>query len=216
MSEGAHRLAGGVTWLITRTVRPIARQFFDLEITGHDHVPATGGIVVAANHISHIDPVLVTMALDREVRYIAVDELFGSGVAFDAVTMFFGAIPTDRDGVPLNALKEAIRHVQAGGAVGVFPEGRRVAYWGETAPKRGAAWLAWMTGAPLLPVAVHGSQRVLGPAEKERIGRPSLRVWVEQPLLWHEYAEYVDPLGEMTERWRWLIGGHLASWWSRA
>lgn len=215
MSEGPHRLAGRVTRLVVRTVRPIAELFFDLEVTGRDHVPGTGGLVVAANHLSHIDPVMVTTALDREVRYIAVDELFGSGVVFDAVTMFFGAIPTDRDGVPLNALKEAIRHIQGGGVVGVFPEGRRVAYWGETAPKRGAAWLAWMTGAPLLPVTVHGTQRVLGPAEEERIGRPSLRVWVDAPLLWHEYADFIDPLAEMTERWRSQVGGHLAAWWSR-
>lgn len=214
MRDGAHPLSGRATRIITATVRPIAQRFFDLEITGREHVPSNGGLVVAANHLSHIDPLLVTVSLDREVRYIAVDELFG-GPLFDSITGFFGAIPTDRDGVPLNALKEAIRHVQGGGAVGLFPEGRRVAYWGESAPKRGAAWLAWMTGAPLLPVAVHGTERVLGPAHRERIGRPSLRVWVEEPLLWSEYAGFIDPLGEMTERWRHLVGEHLASWWRR-
>jgi 1-acyl-sn-glycerol-3-phosphate acyltransferase len=215
MSEGTNRLAGALTRVITRTVRPIAQRFFDLEVTGQEHVPRHGGLVVAANHLSHIDPVLVTISLDREVRYIAVDELFGSGTVFDAVTLFFGAIPTDRDGVPLNALKEAIRHVRAGGAVGLFPEGRRVTHWGESAPKRGAAWLAWMTGAPLLPVAVHGTQKVLSPATDETIGRPSLRVWIEPPLLWHEFGEYVDPLGAMTEQWRQRVGGHAASWWAR-
>jgi 1-acyl-sn-glycerol-3-phosphate acyltransferase len=214
MRDGAHRLSGAVTRLITVTTKPIARAFLDLEITGREHIPSEGGLVVAANHLSHVDPVVVTVSIDREVRYIAVDELFG-GPVFDAVTQFFGAIPTDRDGVPLNALKEAIRHVEGGGVVGLFPEGRRVAYWGESAPKRGAAWLAWMTGAPMLPVTVHGTQRVLSPANRERIGRPSLRVWVDEPLLWHEYAGFIDPLGEMTERWRRQVGSHLATWWSR-
>ena len=156
---------------------------------------------------------VVTASVGREVRYIAVDELFGSGAVFDAVTLFFGAIPTNRDGAPIGPLKEAIQHVLGGGVVGLFPEGRRVAYWGETAPKRGAAWLAWMTGAPLVPVTVHGTHRTLSPASKESIQRPSLRVWVDRPLLWYEFSEHVDPLGAMTERWRSEVGEHLAGWW---
>ena len=213
MSERSHRLAGWLTQAVSPAMRRAARTLFDLEISGANHIPTDSGFIVAANHLSHIDPFVVTMSIGREVRYIALDELFGSGAVFDAVTLFFGAIPTNREGAPLGALKEAIRHIQEGGVVGLFPEGRRVAYWGESAPKRGAAWLAWMTGAPLLPVTVHGTHRTMSPATREVVGRPSLRVWVDSPLEWHEYAGFVDPLGAMTDQWRDRVGDHLAAWW---
>ena len=215
MPDRRHRLAARVTTVISPPLRRAARAFFDYELTGSEHVPTDGGLVVAANHLSHIDPVVVTASIGRDVRYIALDELFGNRAVFDAVTLFFGAIPTDRDGTPIGALKEAIEHVRAGGVVGLFPEGRRVSYWGETAPKRGAAWLSWMTGAPLLPVTIHGAHRTLSPASNEAIKRPSLRVWIDRPLTWSDYAGMVDPVGAMTDEWRARVGTHLAVWWSR-
>lgn len=215
MNSGANRLAGWVTRVTSPPLRRAARALFELEISGADHIPTEGGFVVAANHLSHIDPVVVTASIGREVRYIALDELFGSAAVFDAVTLFFGAIPTNRDGTPIGALREAIRHIHGGGVVGMFPEGRRVAYWGESAPKRGAAWLAWMTGSPLLPVTVYGTHRILSPATNEKVQRPSLRVWVDPPLIWYDYAGFTDPLGAMTQRWQEHVGIHLGAWWPR-
>ncbi len=68
--------------------------------------------------------------------------------------------------------------------------------------------------APLLPVAVHGTERLLSPSF-EAMRRPSLRVWVEEPLLWDGFADCVDPVGAMTNRWREAIGDHLGDWWAR-
>ena len=212
------RYRPGLARLVTRAAGPVLRRsaeaLLDLELTGEEHVPGQGGLVVAANHLSHLDPGLVTMSIGRDIRYVALDELFGR-VVFDAITLFFGAIPTSRSAAPFGALKQAISHVLSGGVVGVFPEGRRVAYWGETPPKRGAAWLSWMPGAPLLPVTVHGSHQVMSPASNETVHRPSLRVWIDEPMRWHDFAGYTDPLGAMTEQWRSQIGDHLDAWWSR-
>lgn len=208
----------GLARWVTKAASPVLRRtagaLLDFELTGAGHVPEHGGLVVAANHWSHLDPGLVTMSVGRDVRYVALDELFGR-VVFDAITMFFGAIPTTRNGAPIGPLREAIAHVLSGGVVGVFPEGRRVAYWGESAPRRGAAWLSWMTGAPLLPVTVHGSHQTMSPASNETVHRPSLRLWIDEPLWWHDFAGYADPLGAMTEQWRSQIGDHLDVWWSR-
>ncbi|MEN8114318.1 MAG: lysophospholipid acyltransferase family protein, partial [Actinomycetota bacterium] len=165
-------------------VRWLGRALLDLEVSGAENVPAKGPIVVAPNHLSHIDPPVVVNAVGRLVRFIAVDELFGIHLAFDVATSFFGAIPTDRDGAPIQALEEAVDHLRTGGAVGVFPEGRRVAFWGESEPKKGAAWLAWMGGAPLIPVAVHGTERTLGPVDRG-IHRTAVRVWIGEPIWWH-------------------------------
>jgi hypothetical protein len=72
-----------------------------------------------------------------------------------------------------------------------------------------------MTGAPLLPVTVHGTHRTLSPATQEEVGRPSLRVWVDSPLEWDEYAVFEDPLGAMIEQWHDRVGNHLAPWWPK-
>jgi 1-acyl-sn-glycerol-3-phosphate acyltransferase len=200
-----------VTWSLRPAVRFAAGTVLDSEVTGRENLPEDGPVVVAANHFSHLDPVIVGMVPNRSVRFIAVDELFGNHLAFDVFTKFFGAIPTDRDGVPLGALKEAISHLDGGGIVGLFPEGRRVEFWGETEPKRGASWLAWMTGAPLVPIAIHGTEGTLAPGETG-IHRTAVRVWVGPPLWWHEYADRVDPLGTMTETWRLWIDDRLAAW----
>ena len=72
-----------------------------------------------------------------------------------------------------------------------------------------------MTGAPLLPVTVHGTHRTLSPATREEVRRPSLRVWVDPPLEWYEYAGSEDPVGAMTEQWHDRVGSHLAAWWPK-
>lgn len=192
-------------------IRLLARGLLDFEVTGTEHIPETGPIVVAGNHFSHLDPPLVANALGRLVRFIAVDGLFGNHLAFDVVTGFFGAIPTSRDGVPLRALDETVQYLRSGGAAGVFPEGRRVEFWGETEPKRGAAWLAWMSGAPLLPIAIHGTEGTLSPAE-QGVHRTAVRVWIDEPLAWYDYRDRIDPLGAMTGDWSASIDRHLASW----
>ena len=202
------------TRVLNIPLRIAARGLLDFEVSGLHHIPKGGPLVVASNHFSHLDPPLVVNALGRLVRFIAVDELFGNHLAFDVVTKYFGAIPTDRDGVPLRALEEAIEYLRAGGTVGVFPEGRRVGYWRETAAKRGAAWLAWMSGAPLLPVTIHGTERVLGQAERG-ISRTAVRLWIDEPIVWSDYADRTDPLGAMTNDWYETVDTHLTPWWPK-
>jgi 1-acyl-sn-glycerol-3-phosphate acyltransferase len=124
---------------------------------------------------------------------------------------YFEAIPLDRDGYPVAALHTGIDHVVSGHGLGLFPEGRRVERWGVGDPKRGAAWLAWMTGAPLVPVAIYGTQSSLSPVELA-FHRSAVRIWYEEPLWWHDYADRVDPLGSMTADWFDAVDRRLSAW----
>ena len=189
----------------------LARTIFDLEVTGKEHVPRSGPVIVAANHFSHLDVPIIGTNLDRYIRFLAVDELYGRHLLFDSTLDFFGAIPLDRDGYPIRALRTAIEHLDEGGAIGIFPEGRRAEEWGAEPPKNGAAWLAWMTGAPLLPVAIHGTQDTLSPTRRS-FGRTSVRVWIDPPLKWHSYARRAQPLGDMMQDWYETVNAHLAHW----
>ena len=187
---------------------------FDLELTGKRHVPKSGSVVVAANHFSHLDVPLIGLNLDRYLRFLAVDELYGKNPLFDATMNFFGAIPLDRDGYPVSALRTAVAHLQAGHAVGVFPEGRRVESWGVDPPKQGAAWLAWMSGAPVLPVTIYGTQDSMAP-EARSFARTAVRIWVDEPMWWHDYVDHVDPLQSMMDDWYETVNDHLEPWRGR-
>jgi 1-acyl-sn-glycerol-3-phosphate acyltransferase len=200
-------------WM-ARRIMPLAvgvgRLLWDLEVTGREQIP-DGPVVFAGNHQSHVDPPLLSIAVRRNVRYLAVDELFGRAAWFDGLMLFFGAIPTPRGRPPLRALRTAIDHLESGGLVGVFPEGRRTVHWGENGAKRGAAWLALRTGAPLVPVAIAGAERTLG-RDHPRFVRTPIRVWIEGPLDPSDYLDRVDPIGGMMDDWRQVMDRRLEGW----
>lgn len=186
-------------WRLAAPVaRGLGRWWVDFERAGAA-LPA-GPVVVAANHFSHVDPVVVGMAIDRPVRFLAVDELFGRSRFFDGLTHWLGAIPMSRTRAPLGALRTALAELAVGGTVGLFPEGVRVWVWGEKTPKRGAAWLARRAGVPLVPVAIAGTDRVMG-RDGHGIKRAPVRVVVCDPIRPADYAAADDPLRAMTAEW---------------
>ena len=129
---------------------------------------------MAANHESLLDPVLVALAADQPLHFLAKEELWhtraGAWLA-DA----YGAIPVARGRGDSAALARAAALLQSGEAVAIFPEGTvRGGVW-----SRGAARLALATGAPLVPVRIVGSARALS---RGRVGLPRLRVVVGEPI----------------------------------
>lgn len=173
--------------------RALARGLFRLRVDGRENVPA-GGVVVAANHVSHVDPPFVGTAIVRPMKFMAAADLQGINRPLDFFLGFYGTIPLPRSGIPFQAMKQAVKHLEAGGAVGVFPEGRRVEQWGVVSPYQGAAWLALRVGVPLLPVAVRGTTDVMS-LEAKMIRPARVTVTICPPL---------HPEGDrrsLTEQW---------------
>ena len=196
--------AGFAVWEKVRAWSdPAFRFLWELEVAGQ--VP-DAPFVVAANHFSHLDPVIVGKALGP-VRYLAVDEIYGQTEWFDKLITGFGAIPLSRVSVQLSALRTADSYLRMGGAVGIFPEGKRVWTWGEVAPKRGAAWLALRTGVPLVPLAIWGTQDAFGKGAR-RIERRPVRLEIGEPLLPKNYPGHpLEASKPMIEDWRsWMSG----------
>ncbi|MBA2336233.1 MAG: 1-acyl-sn-glycerol-3-phosphate acyltransferase [Acidimicrobiia bacterium] len=188
----------------------LARLLCDLEINGREHIPH-GAYVVAANHMSFIDPVLVTLVAGRNVRYLAAAELFDKHPLFQRLITFFGAIPTHKDRPVVAAIRAALDELDTGRPVGVFPEGRRVTHWGEEPPQRGAAWLALFTGVPLVPVAIVGADGTLS-HRKPRFGRSTIRVWVQPAIDATDYLDHADPIAAISRAWATSMGARLELW----
>lgn len=132
--------------------------------------------VLAANHHSFLDPPLVGSVYGSRIRFVGLVDLFGEHRLLDWALEGFEVIPVRRGTVPLGAVRTALRHLDEGGVVGLFPEGRRVSRFGELDPLPGAAWLATRAGVPLVGVAVSGTENVLGPDNKLHRGRVAISI----------------------------------------
>lgn len=156
---------------------PLFTRYWKLDVVGS--LPERP-FVVAANHFSHLDPVIIGRVVGP-MRYLAVDELYGMSPGFDWLITWLGAIPLTRTAIPLRAMRDALGTLASGMPVGLFPEGRRVWTWAETTPKRGAAWLAARAGVPLVPLAVWGTQESMGRGSR-RIRRWPVHVAIGDPV----------------------------------
>lgn len=199
-------LQGRATWRPTGfTIRAIGRTVWRLRIE-RDAPPPEGPFVLAANHFSFLDPLLLGAAFRRPLRFMALDELRGNYRLVDLALDGWGVIYVSRSNRSIAAVRTALCHLDEGGSVGVFPEGRRVGQWGEVPLKRGAAWLSARTGAPLLPAAVSGSEYAMG--LDNRFGKGRLRVRLGAPMTADPSA--TDPVADLLDRWATWVDSALA------
>ncbi|MEP7273053.1 MAG: lysophospholipid acyltransferase family protein [Acidobacteriota bacterium] len=137
----------------------VLRTLFAVEYHGVENVPLEGAVIIAGNHPSYLDPVLVMLPVKRTIKFMAWDALFRVPVLGRAIRAL-GAFPVDlRKGKGEAAFLEARRILTEGNALGIFPEGQR----SERGPmgdlKTGTARLAIETGAPIIPVTIGGAFR---------------------------------------------------------
>lgn len=123
---------------------------------GVENIPRDGPLIFACNHRSYLDPPALCFS-PRRISFMAKKELFEIPVLGPAIRGV-GAYPVDRQGSAKSAIKRSLAVLQAGGAVGIFPEGTRNVT-GEIQPQVGVALLAEMSGAPVLPACVVGGDR---------------------------------------------------------
>jgi len=152
-------------------LKPLALFLFPMRIVGLENVPE-GPALLCPNHANAFDPVLVSVAMpnDSGLRFMAKEELF----ARKAVAWFIGklgAFPVKRGGNDLSAMKTAMKCLQDGGKLLVFPEGTRVERHGQVEAKGGAAMIAIRSGVKMQPVYIMPNKRpfrrskiVFGPA----------------------------------------------------
>ena len=135
-------------------------------VTGREHIPSRGPVILASNHLSFADSMVIPMVAPRRVAFLAKSDYFtGTGVKGALSRLWFGGlgmVPVDRDDTRAAqaSLDKALEVLASGGAFGIYPEGTRsrdgLLYRGRT----GVAWLAMTSGAPVVPVALIGTDRL--------------------------------------------------------
>ncbi|HTX58707.1 MAG TPA: lysophospholipid acyltransferase family protein [Verrucomicrobiae bacterium] len=153
------------------TIRLIMRTLWRARATGTENVPMDGPLIVACNHVSYLDPPGMGCFCPRRISFMAKKELFAIPVLGPGIAAV-GAYPVDRHGSATAAIKRSLEVLQAGGCVGIFPEGTRN-LTGEVVPQAGAALLASLAKAPVVPACIVGSDRAREfPAIKVAFGPP--------------------------------------------
>ena len=200
-----------VYWLVRAVLQPFFHLFFRLSRIGREHVPDEGPYIVAANHRSFLDPFIIATIARRPLYYVAKRELFEK--RWQAwILNALGAFPVDRGAGDAEMLKTARAILARGDSVLIFPEGTRIRPGGLGDPKRGVGRLALETGAPIVPLALIGTEDVrkgwrIRPRKITiRAGRPLTYPKVETPSrsLAQAVTDRIWPC--IALQWEWLGG----------
>lgn len=148
--------------------------YFRQKVEGKERVLRTGPFVVAANHVSYLDPVVLGVACPRPIHFMAKAELFHIPV-LGFLIRELGAFPVQRGVADRQAIRRALHILKDGGVVGVFPEGTRNRQGEMLDPQGGAALIALKAGVPVLPVGIWGTADVDGPLHLPKPVRVGVR-----------------------------------------
>lgn len=166
-------------YLVRALLRVVFRAVYRMRVEGAHNVPATGGVILASNHVSMLDPLAVGCAIDRRVHFMAKSELFRIPV-LSGLLAALGAYPVKRGEADKRAYKRSLDLLKQGRVLGLFPEGTRSLDGKLQAAFSGTAMLAVRTDCPIIPVGVVGTYDIMrkgrglpGPGRiKVRIGQP--------------------------------------------
>jgi len=148
--------------------------------SGAENIPKKGGVLLAPNHVSYLDPPVVGCGISRKVHFMAKEELFKVPV-FGSLIRSVGAFPVRRGTADRSALKRAMDLLAQGKVVCVFPEGTRSSDWNLQPPELGFAMVALKSRAPVIPAAIFGTERALSP-RSPGLHRIRVRVVYGKPM----------------------------------
>jgi 1-acyl-sn-glycerol-3-phosphate acyltransferase len=192
-------------WLLN-ALRPavgvLSRALWRITFRGDEHVPppSEGGLVIAANHQTYVDPFWIGSHVKRPTRFLAWNEAFKWPVAGKALELL-GAWPLALERGNPTAYRRSLQWLRGGGAVMIFPEGQRAFADGELSRfKAGAVRLALEAGVAVLPVTIRGGQRVWPRGQRlPRVGRVEVVFHPARRLTVHEGEDARQVIQRETE-----------------
>lgn len=190
--------------LVRMLLTPVAIGLYRTRALGTANVPAAGGFILAPNHFSQMDHFFAGVYLRRKIQFMAKSQMFGYPV-LDYIYRVGGVFPVRRGHHDEEAFKTAHAILARGGCVGMYCEGGRSRSRQLGEPKPGLGRLALESGAPVVPVAIHGSHGVRGwkrlrfPKITVQFGEPVTFDVVERPTREQQLAAATDVFGRVRE-----------------
>jgi glycerol-3-phosphate dehydrogenase (NAD(P)+) len=199
-----------VYWPLRWVIKPAILVYFRLRRLGTEHIPE-GGVILASNHRSFLDPFAIGCCLGRPIYFVAKEELFKNPL-LGWILNCLGAFPIVRGASDQESVDSSLALLERGQAVVIFPEGTRIRTGSLGSPKRGVGRLALQSGKPVVPIAVTNSERArrgwrIRPVRVHLRCGPALtfpRVDDPSPFLAGEVTERIWPCVEL--QWEWLGG----------
>ena len=145
--------------IIALTIRLIFYINGGMDVKGKNNVPQKGGVIIASNHISYLDPPLIGAVTPRRATFMARKGLFSIPLLGWFIKHY--AIPVDREKTDPSTIKESIKRLKSGELLIIFPEGKRSVTGELQEGKRGAGMIASLSGATVVPTFIMGSNKAL-------------------------------------------------------
>jgi len=198
-------------WLVRAVFQPFFHLYFRLSRIGREHIPTDGPVIFASNHRSFLDPFVIATLIRRPMYYVAKRELFRHRLQGWFLNSL-GAFPVDRGSSDAEMIATAKAILARGDCVLIFPEGTRIRPGALGTPRRGVGRLALESGAPVVPLAVIGTEdvrrgwRIRPHKVRIRVGRALTfpRVQRTSPALAQAVTDRVWPCVML--QWEWLGG----------
>ncbi|MBD3272179.1 MAG: 1-acyl-sn-glycerol-3-phosphate acyltransferase [Elusimicrobia bacterium] len=153
----------GIRWVLYRTgwifFRTVFRLFWRIRIIGTTNIPRSGGVIIASNHLSNADPPVIGSSINREVYFIAKEELFHNSI-IGMVLRAVNGFPVKRGVQDISALRKAQDALVNEKVLLMFPEGHRNPHGKTIKPKPGVAMLAARTQVPVVPALIRNTDRL--------------------------------------------------------
>lgn len=178
--------------------------FIRLRVSGKENIPKKGGFILASNHVSYLDPMILGFACPRNLNFMAKEELFRN-TFFGRLISSVGAFPVKRKSGDASALKEAIKRVVSGKGLVLFPEGGRGSGDKLQQPEAGIGFIATKAAAPVIPAFIKGTEIAL-PKGSRKIKRAQVNVVFGKPLFIVKNKHYQDAANLIMANIRHLSG----------
>lgn len=158
----------------------VFRIFFAIKIEGKENIPYRGGVILASNHLSYLDPIVLGILVPRRVNFMAKEELF-ENFLFRWLITKLGAFPIKKEKMDRITYKKILKLLEKEEVVVLFPEGTRSIDGRIGQLQGGTARIALKADVPLIPIIVRGTEKVL-PRGGKVIKLARIRAWAGKPL----------------------------------
>jgi 1-acyl-sn-glycerol-3-phosphate acyltransferase len=159
-----------------------------VDIQGKENIPETGPVILASNHRAHVDPPYLSAVTNRQMYFMAKEELFTTNDRFGKYLYELGAFPVRRGESDRAALRMAISILKQGLPLTIFPEGTRSFDDSLLPAEKGFALIAKQTGAPIVPIALEGTHKVW-PKGTKLLHRGPVAITIGKPVTAREILE---------------------------